>query len=151
LPALVRVPLHAARVALGALVFAALEPDQLQELFDPRLLDLRRHAVELGEVAQVVVAGEPLVDAALAAEDVADPLPDLARVLDDVEAEHVRGARGRDQERDQHLDRRGLAGAVRAEQPEQLALVDREADAAHGFDLLHAAADRSGVRLVDAA
>jgi hypothetical protein len=143
--------LHAARVALGALVLAALEADQFEELFDARLLDLRGHAVELCEVAQVVVAREPFVDAALAAEDVADALPDLARVLDDVVAEDAGVPRGRDQERDQHLDRRRLAGAVRPEQAEKLALLDLEADALDCFDLFDPAADRAGVRLVDAA
>ena len=142
--------LHPARVALGALVLAALEPDELEQLLDALLLDLRGHAVELGEVAQVVVAGEPLVDAALAAEDVPDALPHLARVLDDVVAEHARGPGRRDQQRDQHLDRGRLARAVRAEQAEELALLDLEADAADRLDLLHAAADRAGVGLVGA-
>ena len=81
--------LHPARVALDALVLAPLEADELEQLLDPRPDPLARHAVELREVAQVVEAGEPLVDAAVAAEDVADPLPHLARVLDDVVAEHV--------------------------------------------------------------
>ena len=93
------------------------------------------HRVELGEVAQVVVRGEALVQPALAPEHVADPLPHLARVLDHVEPEHARRPRRGDQERDQHLDRRRLAGPVRPEQAEQLARADLEAHAAHGLDL----------------
>ena len=54
------------------------------------------HRVELGEVAQVVVRGEPLVQPPLAAEHVADALPHLARVLDHVESEHLRRPRGRE-------------------------------------------------------
>ena len=69
---------HAARVALDALLLAALEPDELEQLVDPHALRLARHAVELGEVAQVVERREALVEAAVAAEDVADPLPHLA-------------------------------------------------------------------------
>jgi hypothetical protein len=42
------------------------------------------------------------------------------------------GAR-RDQ-RGQHAQRRRLAGAVRAEEAEDLAFADAEVDAAHGFD-----------------
>ena len=142
--------LHPARVALGALVLAALEPDELEQLLDPRLLDLRGHAVELGEVAQVVVAGEPFVDAALAAEDVADSLAHLPRFLDDVVAEHARAPRRGDEQRDQHLDRRRLARAVRAEEAEELALLDLEADALDGFDLFHAAAQRARVGAIRA-
>ena len=53
---------HAARVALDALLLAAREADELEQLGDPRLLLARRDGVELGEVAQVVEAGEPLVE-----------------------------------------------------------------------------------------
>ena len=102
------------------------------------------HRVQLGEVAQVVERREPLVEAALAAEDVADPLAHLARVLDDVEAEDARRSRSRDQQRDQHLDRGRLAGAVRAEQPEQLAFRNLERDAAHRFDLDRATPEDAG-------
>ena len=71
---------HAARVALDALLLAALQADELEHLVDPEPLRLAGDAVELGEVAEVVVRGEPLVEAAVAAEDVADPLAHLARV-----------------------------------------------------------------------
>ena len=59
-------------------MLAAFKSDELEQFLDARLLELGRDAIELGEVAKVVVAGEPLVDATLAAEDVADPLPYLA-------------------------------------------------------------------------
>ena len=78
------------RVALDPLLLAALQADQLEQLVDPRALAARVDAVELGEVAQVVERREPLVEAAVAAEDVADPLAHPARVLDDVVAEHAR-------------------------------------------------------------
>src|SRR5205085_10741438 len=75
---------HAARVALDALLLATGEPDEVEQLGDPPLLLAGGHAVELGEVAQVVETGQPLVDTSIAAEDVADPLPHLAGALDDV-------------------------------------------------------------------
>jgi hypothetical protein len=140
--------LHPARVALGALVLASLEADDLEQLLDPAPLFARGDAVELGEVAEVVVAGEALVDAALAAEDVADPLAHLVRLLDDVQPEHARAAGRRDQQRDQHLDRRRLARPVRAEQSEQLALGDLEVDPADGLDLERLAPHDTGRRLV---
>ena len=138
--------LHAAGVALGPLVLAPLQPHELQQLLDSLLLETGWNAVQLREVAQVVVAGQPLVDAALAAEDVANPLANLARILDDVSAEHPCRARGRNQQRDQHLDRRRLAGPVRAEQAEELPRLDREAHPANGLDLLRPATNRAGVR-----
>src|ERR1051325_2422444 len=63
----------------------------------------------------------------------------------------ARRARGRDQQRDQHLDRGRLAGAVRAEQAEELALGHLEVDPAHGLDLLRLPAKRPRVRLVGSA
>ena len=65
-------------------------------------------------------------------------------ILDDVPPEHPRLPRRRDQQRDEHLDRRRLARAVRPEEAEELALLDREADPAHGLDLERAAAERAG-------
>ena len=142
---------HPAGVPLDALLLAAVEPDELEQLVDPRALHLGVDAVELGEVAQVVERGEPLVEPAVAAEDVADALPDPLRVLDDIVPEHAGRARGGDQERDQHLDRRRLAGAVRTEQAEELALLDLEADPSDGLHLDRPAPERPGRRLVGAA
>ena len=141
---------HAAGVPLDALFLTALQPDHLEQLVDPRPLALRVDAVELGEVAQVVERREPLVQPAVAAEDVPDPLAHPVRVVDDVASEDERLPRRRDQQRDQHLDRRRLAGAVRPEQPEELALLDLEADAADGLDLERPSAERPGRRPVRA-
>ena len=51
------------------------------------------------------------------------------------QARQPRPPRRRLQQRAQDLDRRGLAGAVRAEEPEDLPLRDRKADAAHRLDV----------------
>src|SRR5262249_60838350 len=78
---------HPARVALDAFLLASLQADELEHLVDPGALRLAGHAVELGEVAEVVVGGEPLVQAAVAPEDVADPPADESRVLCHLRAE----------------------------------------------------------------
>ena len=75
---------HAAGVALDALLLAALQPDELEHLVDAQPLRLARHAVELGEVAEVVEGRQPFVEPAVAAEHVADPLTHRLRVRDDV-------------------------------------------------------------------
>jgi hypothetical protein len=139
---------HAAGVALHPLLLASVEADQLEQLADPRALPLRLDPVQLCEVAQVVEGGQTLVEASVATEDVADPLPHPAGVLDHVAAEHARLPRRRDQQRDQHLDRRRLPGPVRPEETEELTLLDREADAPDGLDLERAPAERTGGRPV---
>ena len=141
---------HPAGVALDPLLLAALEPDELQELGDPGALDVRVDAVELREVAEVVERGQPLVQAAVAAEDVPDPLPHPVGVLHDVVPEDARLPGGGEEQRDQHLDRRRLACAVRAQEPEELALADLEADAAHRLDLERASSERARRRAVGA-
>src|SRR5688572_27295820 len=139
---------HAAGVALDALLLAALQADHLEQLVDPGALALRLDAIELREIPEVVERREPLVEPAVAAEDVSDALAHPVRVLDDVAAEHERLPRRGDEEGDQHLDRRRLAGAVRPEEAEQLALADLEADAANGLDLERPPAEGARGRLV---
>ena len=137
-----------ARVALDALLLAPAQADELEQLLDPRSLAPGLDTVELGEVAQVVPGGKALVEPPVAAEHVADPLAYPRRVLDDVPSEHPRHARRRDQQRDQHLDRRRLARPVRAQQAEQLALGDLEAHAPHRLHFEAAAPERAGGRAV---
>src|SRR5207253_3909443 len=112
---------HAARVALDALLLTASQPDELQHLVDALPLPMAGDAVELREVAEVVVGRKALVQPAVASEDVADPPPHLARVLDHVVPEHPRLAARREEQGDQHLDRRRLAGAGPPGEAEQLA------------------------------
>ena len=141
---------HPPGVALDPLLLAAVEADELQELGDAAALDLRVDAVELREVAEVVERGQPLVEAPVAPEDVPDPLPHPVGVLHDVVPQDARLPRRGEEQRDQHLDRRRLAGAVRAEEPEELALADLEADAAHRLDLERAPPEGAGRRAVRA-
>ena len=119
-----------ARVALDPLVLAAGQADQVEQLADRRLLLARRHAVQLGEVAQVVRARTAARRGPGRRRRRSRSAGDLAGVVDHVVPEHAGRARGRQQQGDQHLDGGGLAGAVRPQQPEQLAALDREVDAA---------------------
>ena len=63
---------HAPRVALDPFALPTGQADELEQLTDAGLLLPGRDAVQLGEVAQVVEPGEPLVEASVAAEDVPD-------------------------------------------------------------------------------
>ena len=72
--------------------------------------------------------------------DVADAAAHLARLADQVVTGDGRGAGARHQQGREHAQGRGLAGAVRAEQPDDLALGDIEIDAADRVN-------RTGLRL----
>src|SRR5439155_4404012 len=62
-----------------------------------------------------------------------DPAAYSVRLTGDVEAGDDGGARRDREQRGDHAHGRGLAGAVRAEESEDLAGVDAQIDAAHGF------------------
>ena len=66
--------------------------------------------------------------------------PDCVRLAYDVEPRHGRAAGVGAKQGRQDPDGRGLAGAVRAEQPEDRALLDHEVDAVERADLVLAAA-----------
>jgi hypothetical protein len=57
---------------------------------------------------------------------IADDVPHRVSVAQDVVAQDLRGARGRREERGQNAQGGRLAGAVRADEAEQVALVDSE-------------------------
>jgi hypothetical protein len=60
---------------------------------------------------------------------------DVVPLAGNVEAVHAGGAGGGTRQRAEHVDRRALAGAVGAEEAEDLAAGDGERDAADGLDL----------------
>lgn len=111
---------HAARVALDALLLPAQEADQVEEFGDAALLLAGGDAVQLGEVAEVVECGEPVVQAPVAAEDVPDPTAYGDGVTGHVVAEHPGRAGGRQEQGVEHLDGGGLPGAVGPQEAEQL-------------------------------
>ena len=127
-------PSHAAGVRLHRRVTAVPEVDHLEHLAHPRRDDLGVDAVELGVQAEVLLGGEVAVERRVL-EHEADVPADGVALADDVEAAHAGGTGRGPGERAQHVDRRALAGAVGAEEAEDLAASDGERDTADGLDL----------------
>ena len=94
----------------------------------------RLDAVELGVQLEVLLGGQVAVERRVL-EDQADVAADVVARGRDVVAGDGRGARGGLGQRAEHVDRRRLPGAVRAEEAEDLAGLDGERDAADGLDV----------------
>src|SRR6185295_7320797 len=116
---------HAAREGGDAGVDDIAEADMRHRRLDRRLALDRIKPDQARGVAQVLGGREIVVEADLV-RHVADPALDLERLARRIVAEHARGALADVAQPQQHQDRGGLAGAVRAEQPENLAARDRE-------------------------
>ena len=84
--------------------------------------------------AEVLLGGEVAVERRVL-EHESDVPADVVAFAGDVEAAHAGGAGGGPRKRAEHVDRRALAGAVGAEEAEDLAGSDGERDAADGLDL----------------
>ena len=84
-------------------------------------------AAQVPEVLDGLGARQPVVQSELARQ-VPDPTVDLDRAPEAVEAEDAGRPRTRPDQVEEQADRRRLAGAVRAEEPEDLALLDLEID-----------------------
>ena len=132
--------LHAARVAPQRLEQLALEPDHVGQVLDP-LAVLRRHQPVERAVAVDPVQGDVQADVLLGREvevdrrvleDDPDAGADRLGVAIQVVAVDDDGAAGLGQGRREDRDRGRLAGPVRAEEGEQLALADVEADVVDG-------------------
>ena len=100
--------------------------------------------VEAADHLQVLEAGQVLVDGRVLARE-PDVLANLGRVADDVEARDPRRALVGVEQRGQDPDRGRLAGAVRAEQPEDAARLDAQIDAAKGLDVAVALVEAAGL------
>ena len=79
------------------------------------------------------------------------PAEERVVALPRCEAEGVRLAARRMEQPRQHLERRGLAGAVRPEEADDLARLDLERDAGHGFDRLRLPAEEAARGRADTA
>ena len=123
--------LHAARERLDVVVAAIGEVDELQEVAD-RPASLRgRQAVAASEEVQVLPDLHVVVDPEHVRHEPEDA-PDLVGVPRHGPAGDLGDARRRLQERGQDPERRGLAGAVRPDETEDLALLDVEVHAGDG-------------------
>ena len=124
----------AGRQGADPLLALLVEPDRVDQLVDPVPAVARRQAVELAEHPELLADGQDPVARLLAAGDHVHDPADLLGLALDVEAEDPGGPLRRQEERRQDLDQRRLAGAVRAEQAEELAGLDLEVDAVEGDD-----------------
>ena len=112
--------LHPARVAAHLAVGGLAQADAAEQLVGALRPLGARDPLQRGLQAQVLAAGQERVERGLLQRR-ADVHPHLRALLDDVEAGDARAARGRRQQRRQHVHGRRLAGAVRAEEAVDLA------------------------------
>ena len=120
---------HAAREGLDPLVGDVRQSDMRRA--SALIFSSRSAAVEPDQargVAQIVGRGEIVVEADLVGQ-IADAALHLQRLAHRVVAEHAGLSAGDVAQAEQHQDRRGLAGAVRTEQAENLAARHGERDA----------------------
>ena len=113
-------PLHAAGERQHRLVAPVGQVDHLEHLVHPGRDGAAVDAVQLGVQAEVLRRGELAVERRVL-EHEADVPADVVALADDVEAAHPGGAGGGPRQRAEHVDRRALAGAVGAEEAEDLA------------------------------
>src|SRR5262249_35025258 len=123
--------LEAAGEAAGGLVLTPVETTAHDQLALALERGSGRNGVDVAIEVEVLADGEIGVEAELL-RDVADHPLHLLRLPPDVVSAHPRPSRGRGEHPAEHPDHGRLAGPVRAEQPEDLSLRDREVDAIHG-------------------
>lgn len=105
----------------------------LEQVGDPVVQLLPRKAVELAIVFDHLAGGHAIVDASSRREET-DVAADFIGMCDNVETGDAGRAGSRFEKRAEYAKRRGLAGAVGAEQPEDFAGAGGERDAVHGLD-----------------
>ena len=108
-------------------------PSAATRRVDPRRDARLGDAVQAPEILDVLARREPLVEAAGVRQH-AEPAAHVARLRGRIDAVDQHAAGVRLHERVEHAQRRGLAGAVRAEQAGDLAVARREAHVVHGAD-----------------
>ncbi len=122
---------HAVAVGLDQLVLPCRQLEQVEQLVDPFLDRCPVLAVEPGDEAEELPAGEFLVDERAIRDE---PEPGLGRHRGGqqiVATQPDAAGRGSEDAGD-HPERRGLPGAVGAEETEQLAARDVQLDVVHG-------------------
>ena len=136
-------PLHAAGVGADAAIEGVAEVDEGAQLRDPQL-DLRcRESVEAALEAQQLEAGLLRVECDVLERDT-DPQAHLLGLGGDLVARHGRLAAARREQRAEHPDGRGLAGAVGSEEAVDLAGADLEVETVDCDDVAERAAQATG-------
>ena len=127
-----RLLLHAARKAFAAGVAVLPEAEPFEQFFGARISRGRgRNAPEAGDEFQIFERGQLVVEHRLVRQPGDDPLGRHRRG-ERVDAEDLDRARVRLDKARHHAQRRGLAGAVGAEQGVELAGPDGEVESVHG-------------------
>ena len=126
--------LPAARKLAGQAMPVRLQAVAIYGLFDLASAGLGIEAVNLRVEAQILQNRKIVIEGKFLAH-VADALAHRVGIGADVNAIHPGAAAGQRQNAAQHLDDRGLAAAVGAEEAEDFARLDAQAHAIHGSDL----------------
>jgi hypothetical protein len=134
---------HASGVGLGRALGGVHEVEALEQRDAAPLRLGAAHAVQTTDHREVLQPGEVLVDRGVLSGET-DALAQARGVVHHVEAGHADRARVGLEQRRQHADRRGLAGAVGPQQPEHGAVCGLEVDPverAHVAEGLHEPGD----------
>jgi hypothetical protein len=123
--------LHATRVRPHLAIGGLRQADPLEQFLSSPLALRARKALQRRLELEMLAPGQQRVESGLL-ERRADRRAHLGALPDHVEAGHRRSTRRRGQERDQHVHRCRLAGAVRAEEAVDLAGSDVEVDPVDG-------------------
>ncbi len=115
---------HAAREGLDPLVGDIVQADVIERVRDLRLALVALEADQAAGVVHVLGRGQIVVEADRVGQ-IADPTLDLQRLAHRIVAQHPHLSVRDLGQAEHHQDGGGLAGAVRAEQPEDLALRHR--------------------------
>src|SRR5262249_13158281 len=126
-----RLLFHAARKTLAALVAVRPQVEALEQLLARSLDALRVHAPEAADAGEAFDRRELVVEQRLVRHP-GDHALGRRRVGERVDAEDLDRARVGGEQADDHAQRGGLAGAVGAEQPVELARADRQVEIGDG-------------------
>src|SRR6266581_1700728 len=125
--------LHATGERLHQVVTPVPQLEHPQQDFTPLPPGVPRHVVQHPVDVHVLPCRELAVETRIL-EDDAEPLADCRLMRGDIESVELERARRRAQQGGEHLDRGGLAGAVRPQERENLPGADVEGDVVDGHD-----------------
>src|SRR6267143_5552405 len=111
-------------------MFSTGETQAFDQLGDTRPRHAGRNPIEVGEIAQVIDAGEAPIQTALTAKYESDSTTYSTGLADNIQPEDVGFSRVGQKECCQDLDGGCLASAVGAKEPKQLTRLDSQIDPA---------------------